>query len=361
MVIGLSGCDGPLSARRIGYVEYDKSTDTIRYLRVYEHISSSGEHADEGIEVLAKAYDERHKLILTPSIMEYGVDFPFPNSFLVTSERKFLAKSFNGSPFDSSDEQDAPFSLTKIRIKPGEFYRTKRDTLGYYHQIECLGEVLDALLPIFSAAISALVEEAASEAILERKKGSVSSITWDQVADEAANAAQGWINDTPVRRPAPESHPFDDDSLRLLLEVASEKKIVITRQEESLELRFKLSDNDLKGLKKTVARLIPFLEPVKRKRIEAAQQLAAMPKGDDAIAKRTIDDVSFLFLLFLSKTSITSEGDNWVCLKVDMVELMNDYADDSNTVFEIRENHFDHQKSRATLATIEQKGIAVSA
>ena len=65
----------------------------------------------------------------------------------------------------------SPFPLSMVKIIPGEFYVTEQNSLGYFHQIECPGELADKLCSTLSVQISDEAFRHATDVLNWRREG----------------------------------------------------------------------------------------------------------------------------------------------------------------------------------------------
>ena len=199
----------------------------------------------------------------------------YPNVFRLWSLPAILridASHFKAINLAQADTTNRPtlettIPLNTIKVRPGKFFLTKDNTLGYYHQVTASGKVVDEALARRNKEFFGPWLVDAIDKELKRRASGGKSPSWADyreqlvtaIGTEEAKAAVGAPEAKAASKSSSPSHPnvsqgspFDNTSLKLLRDAIAAGKMGVRRHGAELELAMPLSANDCRELKETI-------------------------------------------------------------------------------------------------------------
>jgi len=254
LVFLIFGC---LSAQKYWDLVYDETTDTFRMLRVYHHIDGKG----KDIDYLASLYQNRDNLMPMEILSFLG-----ESAILRVDAKKYYSIDLGESRSKPSAPSDAVVDLSKIINKPGKFFVSDDNSLGYYHQIYIPGTTVDELLVWYSGELRTLMTKAIKTELDRRGSGDPVN-TWSAAIDEETKKLS---NDDPQNYDPDASNPGDKgeapvtilspaskgqmpfnilsaDSLKLIQKAIDDKQINLARKGSAFTLGIPATAEDRKG------------------------------------------------------------------------------------------------------------------
>ena len=276
LVFLIFGC---LSAQKYWDLVYDETTDTFRMLRVYHHINGKG----KDIDYLASLYQNRDNVMPMQIVSFLG-----ESAILRVDAKKYYSINLGGSNSKPSTPSDAVVDLSKINLggsnskpsapsdavvdlskiinKPGKFFVSDDNSLGYYHQIYIPGTTVDEFLVWYSGELRTLMTKAIKTELDRRGSGDPVN-TWSAAIDEEtkklsnddpqnydpAASNPGDKREAPVTILSPASKgqmPFNilsADSLKLIQKAIDDKQINLARKGSAFTLGIPATAEDRNG------------------------------------------------------------------------------------------------------------------
>ena len=254
LVFLIFGC---LSAQKYWDLVYDETTDTFRMLRVYHHINGKG----KDIDYLASLYQNRDNVMPMQIVSFLG-----ESAILRVDAKKYYSIDLGGSNSKPSAPSDAVVDLSKIINKPGKFFVSDDNSLGYYHQIYIPGTTVDEFLVWYSGELRTLMTKAIKTELDRRGSGDPVN-TWSAAIDEEtkklsnddpqnydpAASNPGDKREAPVTILSPASKgqmPFNilsADSLKLIQKAIDDKQINLARKGSAFTLGIPATAEDRNG------------------------------------------------------------------------------------------------------------------
>lgn len=254
LVFLIFGC---LSAQKYWDLVYDETTDTFRMLRVYHHINGKG----QDIDYLASLYQNRDNLMPMEILSFLG-----ESAILRVDAKKYYSIDLGESRSKPSAPSDAVVDLSKIINKPGKFFVSDDNSLGYYHQIYIPGTTVDELLVWYSGELRTLMTKAIKTELDRRGSGDPVN-TWSAAIDEeikkisnddtknydpdASNPGDKGEALVTILSPASKGQmPFNilsADSLKLIQKAIDDKQINLARKGSAFTLGIPATAEDRNG------------------------------------------------------------------------------------------------------------------
>ena len=254
LVFLIFGC---LSAQKYWDLVYDETTDTFRMLRVYHHINGKG----KDIDYLASLYQNRDNVMPMQIVSFLG-----ESAILRVDAKKYYSIDLGGSNSKPSAPSDAVVDLSKIINKPGKFFVSDDNSLGYYHQIYIPGTTVDEFLVWYSGELRTLMTKAIKTELDRRGSGDPVN-TWSAAIDEETKKLS---NDDTKNYDPDASNPGDKgqalvtilspaskgqmplnilsaDSLKLIQKAIDDKQINLARKGSEFTLGIPATAEDRNG------------------------------------------------------------------------------------------------------------------
>ena len=254
LVFLIFGC---LSAQKYWDLVYDETTDTFRMLRVYHHINGKG----KDIDYLASLYQNRDNVMPMQIVSFLG-----ESAILRVDAKKYYSINLGGSNSKPSAPSDAVVDLSKIINKPGKFFVSDDNSLGYYHQIYIPGTTVDEFLVWYSGELRTLMTKAIKTELDRRGSGDPVN-TWSAAIDEETKKLS---NDDTKNYDPDASNPGDKgqalvtilspaskgqmplnilsaDSLKLIQKAIDDKQINLARKGSEFTLGIPATAEDRNG------------------------------------------------------------------------------------------------------------------
>jgi len=253
-------CGGCLKANLYELLVYDRDTDAFRYLQVYRNIA--GESADD-LDHLISLWNRREQIIVRPEISIYGSR---------TALLRIDAAHYRQINLNSRDAKEEPavetsISLDAIKVRPGRFFHSKDDTLGYYQEVVVSGRVADQAISAFSKDyFRGDFVEIVDREIKRRADGGVAG-SWDELRREISShstaAKKSDAREKADKKAAPAAEksagssksvglPCDGTSLAMLRKAAAAGEINLVRHGSEVDLALPMSPEDCRQGKATI-------------------------------------------------------------------------------------------------------------
>ena len=126
---------------------------------------------------------------------------------------------------------EAPVDITAIAIKPGAFFLNERKHLGYAHEIEVPGAVVDDLLIVMNKQLAQEMLRRIDARLKADADPDLPQLTWDQFRNRIFDSGVSAL-------------PLEKASLMLLRKAAAGGELAIKRQGARLSLRMPLTRED---------------------------------------------------------------------------------------------------------------------
>ena len=229
-LFGVAGC---IDGQARNFVRYDAATDSFHFLDIYTNIASK---EPEELAYIADLWSRRNDLVV--NLLPKLELFSSPKIWERDGNHKYNLVPI-ADPTNSLTSATTKADLSKITVKPGEFFRNEHGNLCYYHENTVPGAVVDAVLLDASHVVSNLLAEFAEHQIASAAKTD-ERVTWDQLREFMASSLEGTSSEKPQSAPL----PLDRNSLRMMIKAGLDKSIEITRQRDEFSLKIPLSEAD---------------------------------------------------------------------------------------------------------------------
>ena len=229
ILISVAGC---IDGETRSFVRYNADTDTFHFLEIYTNIASKDPNE---LAYIADLWSRRDDLLV--NLMPKFEILSSPKIWERVKDHKYNVVPIAAPP-KSVISGTTKADLSKITVKPGEFFRNKHGNLCYHYENIVPGSVLDDILLDAAPIVSDLLAEFAEGQIVAAAKTD-ERMTWDQLRESMVSSMQGNPakgNSSPL--------PLDRSSLRMLIKAGIDKSIRITRKRDSFSLTIPLSGAD---------------------------------------------------------------------------------------------------------------------
>jgi hypothetical protein len=240
-VLIVSGC---LDAKKYSDISYDAKTDTFRMLRVYYHINSAEK---DDLTYLVNMSMNRES-ILPMDVIGFLVE----SAQLRVDAKSYYQINLGAMAEKPKEPTAAKYDLSKIVNKPGKFFLAGENSLGYYHQLEIPGAVVDQVVVSVNEEMLAELSKSLVSELDRRKNGGVVK-TWDAIRDEMIKQIGGGplpARGTEEEVAAAGKAPFNvlsEDSIKLIQKGIADKKIGFARKGSEFSIAMPATAEDRKG------------------------------------------------------------------------------------------------------------------
>lgn len=252
LAFAIAGCsDGPLYATRSSHVIYDQVRDEFGHMRVFYDIhvirkKSTPENKldpqkikqarEESVDYLISLWKNRNDLIMGPDLLGGG-----EIEFLYVGPHEYRIINLQAR-FDEQEAKKSLADLSKIIIRPGEFFASPEGTLCYYHCCYVPGRMIDELITANMEMLNDSLLEGLLEVQKKRKEMKGSRSTWGDLRRKLFNDVNGEANS--AEKDVSLDDVLDGESIRLLVHQASGRQLTLVRARERIIVRFQLSMPD---------------------------------------------------------------------------------------------------------------------
>ncbi len=260
LLLMLASCCGCLKADVFYFFSHDSADDSFTVTALYLNIAAENP-ADR--DHLADLWKERAEIITNPLEINF---FGGQAAIKRLDANRYQRIDLAGPAKEPLPIRTSDVPLDAIKIKPGKFFLSADNRLGYYHQFTVPGKTADQIIAFSNRAIGELLINSIPLELKRRTAGGKTP-TWDEARRQivASHDADKKLAATvqpgnAAASPANGGHqqedksglPIDDVSLRVIHKAAESGSLVVHRRGGEISVAVPLSANDCREAKQTI-------------------------------------------------------------------------------------------------------------